>query len=172
MIGRSLAVQVFHHKCLVVIPNCTWPGAECDLLCVRPDLRLVDVEVKISRADLKADKGKDKWFHPWDWRTKGWVPRKQQVLEPRPYPAKIWKHYYALPEEIWKDGLEADIQPVSGILLMRLYPDGHVGSYVKRQAKPNRDAVAISPADVVDIARLASTRMWDAYLELETRKTA
>lgn len=170
MIGRALAMQVFHHKCLIVIPNCTWPGAECDLLGVRPDLRLIDVEIKISRADLKADKAKEKWLHPWDWAKHAWrrpLPGERQTCQ---WPAKIWKHYYALPESIWKDEIVEDIQPMSGIILMRERQDGRVGMYVKRQAKPNKEAVAISPTDVIHIARLASERMWDAYLDLHARE--
>lgn len=167
MIGRSLAIQVFHHKCLIVVPNCTWPGAECDLLAVRPDLRLVDVEIKISRSDLKADKDKEKWLHPWDFREHGWRRAQPGERERVQWPAKIWKHYYALPKDIWKDELAEDISPMSGILLMRERDDGRVSTMVHRQAKPNRDAMAICPEDAIHLARLASVRMWDAYLELE-----
>jgi hypothetical protein len=169
MIGRALSMQVFHNKNLIVIPNCTWPGSECDLLAVRPDLRLVDVEIKISRADLKADQYKDKWLHPWDYRAHGWrgpAPGERARVE---WPAKIWKHYYALPRDIWRDDLVEDINPMSGILLMRARDDGTVSIGVERQAKPNKAAQPISPADVINLARLASVRMWDAYLELERR---
>lgn len=62
-IARALALQVFARKYLVMVPNCNWTGYECDLLAVAPDLRIVDIEVKISRADLKADAKKDKWWH-------------------------------------------------------------------------------------------------------------
>ena len=50
--------QAHQFDALVMVPNCYWTGDECDLLVVRNDLRLVDVEVKISRSDLKADAGK------------------------------------------------------------------------------------------------------------------
>lgn len=163
VIGRALALQVFHRKSLVIVPNTSWPGSECDLLVVRPHLKLVDVEVKISRSDLKADVGKEKWLHPWDgdWSITG--DERAALRKPRDYPLKIWKHYYALPEDIWKDGLESGIPPVSGIILMRAHKDGRVGAWMHRQAKPNKDAPALSNADVIDIARLASIRMWEAY---------
>lgn len=164
VIGRALAFQVFHRNALVVVPNTSWPGSECDLLVVRPNLKLVDVEVKISRSDLKADAAKEKWLHPWDPRVEGWgVPPDQRVRKPRDYPLRIWKHYFALPEEVWKDGLEADIPPVSGIILMRSHKDGRIGAWMHRQARPNKEAEPISQADVIDIARLASLRMWEAY---------
>lgn len=71
IIASALACQVFERKHLVLVPNCSWPGSECDLLVVTCDLRIIDVEVKISRSDLKADAAKDKWFHGWDWRIDG-----------------------------------------------------------------------------------------------------
>ena len=55
LIAATLARQIFHRKHLVVVPNCSWPGSECDLLVVTPSLRIIDVEIKISRADLLAD---------------------------------------------------------------------------------------------------------------------
>lgn len=92
-IASFLARVTFSHKHLVIVPNCSWPGAECDLLVVTPNLRIIDVEVKISRADLKADKAKDKWFHGWDWRIDGhdYAPEKRRTRE---FPRRVWKHYY------------------------------------------------------------------------------
>ena len=58
-IATTLARQIFQRKCLVVVPNCSWTGDECDLLAVTKDLRVIDVEVKISRSDYRADAKKD-----------------------------------------------------------------------------------------------------------------
>lgn len=167
-IAGALARQVFQRRHLVVVPNTYWPGCECDLLVVRHDLRLMDVEIKISRSDFKADRDKDKWFHPWDWRT----PREQRTpaaraARARPWPPKIWKHYYCLPEEIWKPELEVDVQPMSGILLMR---GSEPFIRVHKQAKANPGANPVSPEDVQDIARLTSLRLWDAKKQLEKKK--
>lgn len=62
-IARALVRQTFNRKYLVVVPNCNWTGHECDLLVVTENLRIIDVEIKISRADLKADAKKEKWWH-------------------------------------------------------------------------------------------------------------
>lgn len=110
LIGRVLARQVFQSKHLIIIPNCKWTGDEIDLLVVTPDLRIIDVEVKISRADLK-----------------------------------------------------------SGIIVLR---DTNPHAHIIRRAKPCRDAKSISPEDAVNLARLASLRMWDAYDELEKMRAA
>lgn len=164
-IASAVAKQVLERKCLVIVPNCSWPGSECDLLAITSNLRVIDVEIKISRADLKVDAKKDKWFHNWNWQIDGpWngpsAPRRQ-----RQWPANVWKHYYALPEEIWSDELMDCLgSPQSGVLLLGKdkYSD-RLRIKVKRMAKPCRDAKKIDPEHAIDIARLASLRMWDAY---------
>jgi hypothetical protein len=171
-IARALALQTFARKHLVLVPNCTWTGYECDLLIVTPDLRIIDVEVKISRADLKADAKKDKW-----WIRNGWgsyVDGKhvRPPSTPREWPLKVWKHYYAMPKDIWKPEL-ADSLPSSksGIILLtqpdQVLSPGHVWAQVERRATPDRDAKKISPKAAIDIARLASLRMWESYRLLD-----
>jgi hypothetical protein len=169
MIAMALATQVFERKHLVIVPRCGWPGSECDLLVVTRDLRIIDVEIKISRADLKADAKKDKWFHHWDFKIdgpwQGWdAPRR-----PRQWPQRVWKHYYCMPRDIWAPELVEFVPAASGILLVtdwREYPDRPF-IRVERQAKPCRDAERITAEDAVDIARLASLRMWEALRKIE-----
>lgn len=168
-IAGYLARYTFERKHLVIVPNCSWPGSECDLLVVTHDLRVIDVEIKISRSDLKADYEKEKWYHTYDWRQaqidnyKG--PWEDRPRRRRDWPERVWKHYYAMPAEIWKPELAACVSPVSGILLIKRHPhrDGELYVGIERMAKPNRQADRIKPEDAVYIARLASLRMWDAY---------
>jgi hypothetical protein len=169
-IARTLALQIFHRKQLVVVPNCGWPGSECDIFVVRHDLRLVDVEIKISRSDLKADAVKEKWFEPYKWLSGNYVPPEQRIRVPRTHPHKIWKHYSALPDSIWKDDLAASISPHSGILLLREHQRMGCIARVHRQAKPNKEAQPVSAADVVDIARLVSVRLWESYAEVDEHR--
>ena len=168
-IAAYLARVTFSHKHLLLVPNCQWPGSECDLLAVTPNLRIIDIEIKVSRSDLRADAKKDKWFHQWDWRIDGPYPQRgeQKKRRPRQWPRRVWKHYYCLPEQIWTDDLLAVIQPVSGVLLIRddKYDGFHIR--VKRMAKPDRTADKIDAEDAIDIARLASLRMWDAFETLD-----
>lgn len=185
MIARAIALQTFKRRYLMALPNCIWTGHECDLLVVTNDLRIIDVEVKISRADLKADAKKEKWWHR---EFKGYAePRevhkdgrlvavyRDRITDdtPRAWPPKVWKHYYALPKEIWNAELAESLPSVcSGVILLDRegYPrparaDMRVD--VVRRATPNKDAEKISPAAAVDIARLASLRMWESYQEVE-----
>ena len=205
-IGKSLALSVFH-KHLVVLPNSYWPGFESDLMVVTPELYLIDVEIKISRADLKQDVGKKKWVAQW-WhalqqerrhggaltgfkhrRMKTWdetTAHKLELAKIAKWPAKVWKHYYALPKSIWKRELmDALPSEKSGVLLLteNLPRGGELGlgyteaaSYqndlpvivdIARQAQPNTEVEKLTHEDVVDIARLASLRMWDAFARTE-----
>ncbi len=165
-IARALYVHAFRNKHTVIVPNSYFTGFEADLLVVRNDLRLMDVEIKISRSDLKADQYKDKWLHPgphsWGW---GKSPPRDQW--PRlEWPRKIWKHYYCMPREIWSEDLLAYINPKSGILLMKTVKHQGYKDWltitVKRQASPKKEAKPISPEEVMDIARGCSDRMWRA----------
>lgn len=140
------------------------------MLAVTANLRIIDVEIKISRADLKADARKEKWFHNWDFWVDG--PYDKNRRKPRQWPQKIWKHYYCLPAEIWDSSLLECLPSVSGILLM--YPgkaNGELRLRVERMARPNSQADRLSPEDAVDIARLASLRMWDAHQKIEKSET-
>lgn len=175
MIARAVALQTLARKCVVLVDNCNWTGHECDVLGVTTDLRIIDVEVKISRADLKADAKKDKWWHR-QWGH--WVDGKMVRPDPiaRLYPPKVWKHYYCLPAEIWKPEL-LDTLPskASGVLLLRGQRNSHtpIAVHVERRATPSKDATRLTPAQVMDIARLANLRMWEAYHQREAlRKPA
>jgi len=162
-IAGYLARITFQRKHLIV-PNCNWTGNECDLLVVTPNLRIIDVEIKISRADLRADAAKDKWWHPRPWRRHG-EPQPQRT--PRVWPPRVWKHFYCLPKEIWTPELFVGMAPVSGVLLIRDAGPGVFHISCVRKSRPNRDAEKIDAEDAIDIARLAGLRMWDAYAEVD-----
>lgn len=170
-IGRAVSRQLFANSSVVMVPNCSWTGYECDILVVEKNLRIIDIEVKISRADLKADLKKDKW-----WRRSGAMywhhegPPAPDLI--RPWPKQVWKHYYAMPQSIWTPELVDYIPPNSGVLLLTERSDAYSVSgplviKVERAAKPCRDADKLSPACVMDIARLANLRLWDAYAEAD-----
>jgi hypothetical protein len=167
LIAGALARQTFQRKHLVIVPQCNWTGSECDLLVVTPNLRVIDVEIKTSRADLKRDAAKDKWFHQWRFDVDGpWTHKDEGKRRRREWPRRVWKHYFAVPKEIWNDSLlECLPSPASGVLLMDRRADRGDRIYVQcqRPAKPCRDAMQITAEDAIDIARLASLRMWDSF---------
>lgn len=162
-ITRTLAQQVFNRN-LVLVPNCSWPGSECDLLVITENLRIIDVEVKISRSDLKREASKDKWYHNWNYNLD------TATREKRDWPRKVWKHYLAMPEAIYEPSLLTCLpSEKSGIIL--LIPKNNRFDYrVVRKATPDKSADKITPEMAIDIARLASIRMWKTYEKLEKIK--
>ncbi|MES2910594.1 MAG: hypothetical protein V4718_04350 [Pseudomonadota bacterium] len=176
-IAGALARQFFNRQHLVVVPNCIWTGHESDLLVVCNDLRLIDVEIKISRADFKADAKKDKWWsrkfmgygEPQEVFHHGHLIGKNRpsVYETtqRSWPPKVWKHYYCMPKEIYsEDLLEFIGSKSSGVLLLSEQERGApIVITCAKRCIPNRDAAKITAAQAIDIARLASLRMWTAF---------
>ncbi len=170
-IARAIALQTLARKCVVLVDRCNWTGHECDVLAVTTDLRIIDVEVKISRADFKADARKDKWWHRFgsvyggqDERGRGIYTTPPAVH--RPWPPKVWKHYVAMPAELWDEALfEFMPSPASGLLLVREQRNSvtPIAVHCQRRATPNKDATRLKPESVMDIARLANLRMWEAY---------
>jgi hypothetical protein len=162
-ISSYLARVVFRRRHLVMVPNCMYPGNECDLLVVTQNLRMIDVEIKISRSDFKVDSKKDKWFHRWDYEVDGpYYQGCSQNRRRRDWPARVWKHYYCVPKAIWKTELYDSMNAASGLLLIQDRVDGILVT-CERRAKPDRGADILSAENVLDIARLANLRMWDAY---------
>lgn len=163
MIARAISLQTLARKCVVLVDRCNWTGHECDVLGVTNDLRIIDVEVKISRADLKKDAAKDKWWlRSASWRP--WAGETQPAPVARAHPPKVWKHYFAVPKEIWTpELLEFLPSKASGILVLHGKKDGRVIVTCERRATPAKDAYRLKPEHVMDIARLANLRMWEAY---------
>lgn len=169
---RAISRHVLHSKCLLLVDNCNWTGHECDVLGVTQDLRIIDVEAKISRADFRADAKKDKWWHRLTYAeatARGvsmWDHRGDPIL----HPPNVWKHYYAMPAEIWKtEMLPMAASPASGVILLR-ERGGVISAAVERRATPNPNADRLTPENAIDIARLANLRMWDAYESMQKTK--
>lgn len=171
IIARHIATQTLARKCVVLVDNCNWTGHECDVLAVTTDLRIIDVEVKISRADFKADAHKDKWWHRYGGRydsaTRKYI---ETPPTPREWPNRVWKHYYAMPADVWRDALlEFMPSPRSGLLLLT-ERNGVIQVRCERRSTPNKQALRIKPESVMDIARLANLRMWQAYDDLRVAR--
>lgn len=175
LLAGEIARQTLAKKCVVLVDRCNWTGHECDVLGVTTDLRIIDVEIKISRADLRADARKDKWWHRFvggheTVETKRGPERRavytQTALQ---WPRRVWKHYYCMPAAVWDDAL-FDALPAreSGVLVVANSPGESLAVRCVRRATPNRNAARLTPEQVMDIARLANLRMWDAYRQAES----
>jgi hypothetical protein len=172
-IAKSLAEGPFKSRNIVLLDNCNWTGYEADLFAVTINRKIIDVEIKISRPDLKADKSKEKWwmtrFH-WHGYEGPQIRYGEKVCS---HPPKVWKHYYAMPKEIWDDKL-FEVLPTaeSGVLLLSKNWRGDIVASVRRRAKPNRDAHVLTLEETLDVARLANIRMWKHRkgIEYESQK--
>jgi hypothetical protein len=156
-IQRAIA-EGFFKKAVLAVPNCGWTGYECDMLIIEPGLRIIDIEVKVSRADLKQDQHKDKWWHQRPWAKRS---SRTPIRQPRLWPQKVWKHYYVVPLDIWTSELLQHIPANSGVLAVST-SQGLVKLDCLRRARPCREATPITARDAIDLARLASLRMWSA----------
>ena len=72
-----------------------------------------------------------------------------------------------MPRKIWTPDLYEQINEASGLLLITDGLRGELSISCERRARPDRQADKITAGDAVDIARLASLRMWDAYSALD-----
>lgn len=165
-IAAAVAQQLLR-DCVVCVPNTKWTGYETDVLAVhRKTLLAIDAEIKISRADLRADRDKRKWRTEWPM----FPLRPHAVTETgnRTYmvPPKIWKHVYVVARPVWTPELLADINPMSGVFtvtLGRSPRDNLTRAAFKceRRSKTFKDAVPLSADEVCDLARLVTLRYWN-----------
>lgn len=145
-IALAITTRFFNNKHLIVVPNCGWTGHECDLLCVTNNLKLIDFEIKRTKADFIADAKKAKWHG-------------------RLWPNKAWKHYYLIPSSIYEDSfIELMPSPKCGILTFGLgrYSNGNEYVFVNCRKKADRNPTFtdLTSAQVLDVARLAGLRYW------------
>lgn len=108
-----------------VVPNVTsfWWAHESDLIMLTPRGYGYEVEIKVSRADLVADKKKQRW-------------RASYAENPLfPVPSLIKAIHFAGPETIEEDLLEL-APPFAGILVVR---EKTIGRQVQEVRKPNRN---------------------------------
>lgn len=182
-IAHHLAMVHWSGRHLAMIRNChAAAGHESDLLVVNEKRRVIDIEIKISRADFKADAKKTKWRESLSAHEAALTPgsietdheqafsfRGQKDLRrwktyhvPLLYPKNVWKHYFCMPADIWDDDLiEYLPSPASGVMLVH-HADGRIWGSVKtiRPAKANPDFKILTSDQILNIARLCTIRMW------------
>jgi hypothetical protein len=145
---ESAVARYFDPRRCTIVPNVWWGldlNHECDLFVLTRSGYAYEVEIKVSRADLRADLEK----------------RHRHVS------ASIRKLYFAIPEK-----LESciDLIPVhAGILVV------HPGGFVKklREAKLNETARQLSVNKQIKLAQLGTMRIWKLkriIMEMAKRK--
>ena len=125
----------------IIVPNISWGMNihECDLLIVRKSGYAVEVEIKISRADLKKDL--EKRHHHSD--------------------SRIRDFYFAIPEYL-QDSISFIPEHAGIITLKRNYNwHGIIECKTIRNAKVNTHCQKFTTEEISNIARLGSMRIWN-----------
>lgn len=131
----------FGYRQNIIVPNISWGFHihECDLLILRKSGHCLEVEIKISKADLKKDKEK----------SHGHVDYYDRVRE-------LW---FAIPEGM--SNCIEDIPEKAGILVV--YMHEWLNRYCCkriRDAKVNSKSVKLYENEQLALARLGTMRIW------------
>lgn len=142
MNARQVEIAVSHYfnpRVTLMVPNVSWGFGihECDLLCVTKSGYLYEVEIKVSKSDLRADAKK----------AHGHNSNKIKFL------------YFAVPENLLDD---LSLFPErSGILKIRKANNDMIPRCsLVRRPKVNPLAKPITKDQAYQIARLGTLRFW------------
>lgn len=124
----------------IIVPNISWGVNlhECDLLIIRKSGYGIEVEIKISKSDLKADAKKG---HNHNDRLN-----------------RLSELYFAMPDYM-KDCIEY-VPERAGILLISKH-DTYCGISILRDAKVNKNRCKFSSEEMLKIAHLGTMRIWN-----------
>lgn len=132
---------LFDFRKYATVPNVSWGlfsalGHEADLLCLSKSGCFHEVEIKVSKSDLRADK------------------KKRYRLIGRE-PAAVRFRWYAVPWTLAKVAL-AEVDSKFGVVEI----DVNGKAKVLRRPKSNREARKPTQAEIVQFLRLGVMRMW------------
>ncbi len=123
----------------LIVPNISWGLHlhECDLVVMRPSRFLYEVEIKVSKGDMKADLAK-KHHHSDE---------------------KIKRLYFAIPEEL-KANIDLIPEHAGIIICYRSKYDGEIGTYLHRPAKDIPGSRKLTAEEVIALSRLGLMRLF------------
>lgn len=127
---------------IAVVPNVSWGLLpwEADLLVLRNTGYLVEIEIKISLQDWKADFEKTK--HKWLAGNDQWIR----------------EFYYAAPKKLAERWQELNIPEYAGVISV-----DEKGIEVLRSAHPRKPAKKLTEEDQKRLLRLAAIKAWGLF---------
>ena len=127
----------FNIRTHLIVPNVSWGLSihECDLLILSKAGYATEIEIKISKADLKKDK----------FKSHGHLSK------------KIKNFYYAVPEKIAIEYVEEHVPERAGIIVV----NAKGRCKIVRKCIVNKDAIKFSEKDRYKMARLGALRIWN-----------
>ncbi len=124
----------FNYERNLIIPNLSWGvgmNHECDLLVITKTGYATEIEIKVTAADLKADKKK---------RHKHNSPKIKNLYFCIPW--YLIKHYGQIPKH-------------AGILILK--EDGYI---TEARKAPKLNNYKFSGTEIFELARMCNLRMW------------
>ena len=127
----------FNIRTHLIVPNVSWGLSihECDLLILSKAGYATEIEIKISKSDLKKDK----------FKNHGHLSK------------KIKNFYYAVPEAINVEFVKEHIPERAGIIVV----NAKGRCKIVRKCIVNKDAVKIDDKERYKMARLGALRIWN-----------
>lgn len=142
---QDLLAETFNRRGCLCVPNCQAFGWESDLIRVTPRLYSAEYEVKISRADFRADsRGGNK-----RWRHITLEDKHSKTAHAKITPNYFW---YAAPQGVIPLG---EVPPFAG--LVELIEPGY---FEIRKKAPQLHKEPLVLRDVLYITRGAAIRYW------------
>ena len=141
---ESKLVKWFDPRRQLIVPNVSWGWGltyEVDLVVVRPSGYAIEVELKISRADVRKDQEKRKWLPGHDGH----------------HGDRFRESWFAVPEKL-QDFALANIPAHCGLIVVP--EDSYPCIRVVRKAKLNTKAKPLTEKEEIALLRLAAIRMW------------
>lgn len=141
----------FNYRQNIVVPNVSWGINlhECDLLVIRKSGYAIEVEIKVSKSDLKADAKKGH----------NHIDRFNRLKE-------LW---FAIPEYM-QDCIELIPENAGIIILSRSTYDYGLDSRTIRKAQINRNSKQFSADEMLKVAHLGAMRIWDLKRKLNKNR--
>lgn len=136
----ELAVAVLiGYRANTIVPNVSWGlylKHECDMLVLDKQNRFTEIEIKISKSDLKADFSK-KHGH------------KSKIIS---------RLVYAIPENLLETALEL-LPNDSGIIIVKYY-NGYYKAFWHRHARHKKNTEEIPTSTINKFYQLGCMRIW------------
>lgn len=140
--------QPFCRRRWLCVPNVSWGWGlsyEADLICIGKNGKCVEIEIKVSRHDIRQDAAKSKWRNGLDDR--------------------ISRFYYAVPLDLMAPALDS-IPEYCGLLTVAPRVGTHMAvATITRPAKTIAGARNPTPAEIQNLGRLGVMRYWDLMLK-------
>jgi hypothetical protein len=138
----------FNYRQNIIVPKCygvSWDSHECDVLILKPSGYVIEVEIKRTFADFKADFKK---LHHHKHKH-------------------IKEFYYCFTNDIYDKC--KDLVPLGMGIIICSRQGNYISSIIKKVAIPIKGAVKLSTEEQLKIAKLGCMRIWTLKQKLNLK---